>query len=336
MNSERTLAEIGELGILDLIRKNVPRPKDKDLVRGIGEDCAVISFDKTYVLVTTDALVESVHFSLNYTTPYLLGKKSVAVNLSDIAAMGGRPRYAFLTLAAPEQLTVSFLKQFFRGMNYWCRRFNLFLAGGDTVHSPLGLVLNITIIGQGQKDRTVFRSGAGEGDLIFTSGCLGDSAAGLELLQRGYNKNGPYGRLVKAHLDPVPQLPLAQYISQNHLASAMIDLSDGLASDLAHIGEESGLGAEIYADRIPISPSSRKFAEISGASSTAWALTGGEDYGLLFTVSAKNAEKMKQIPKTLPTPFFLGRMIKERGVFLIENGKRKDIAYKGFSHFKED
>ncbi|MFH1147574.1 MAG: thiamine-phosphate kinase, partial [Pseudomonadota bacterium] len=293
MDGERTLAEIGELGVVDLVRKSAHRPKNKDLVRGIGEDCAVISFDKTYLLVTTDALVENVHFSLNYTTPYLLGKKSVAVNLSDIAAMGGRPRYVFLTLAAPGQLTVSFARQFLRGMNYWSRRFDLLLAGGDTVHSPSGLVLNITVIGQGQKDSTVFRSGAKEGDLIFVSGYLGDSAAGLELLQRGYSKNGAYGRLVKAHLDPVPQLPLGQYLSQNHLASAMIDLSDGLATDLAHIGEESGIGAEVYADRIPTSRACRKFSEVSGSSPTAWALTGGEDYGLLFTVPAKKAEELK-------------------------------------------
>ncbi|MFZ5995709.1 MAG: thiamine-phosphate kinase [Thermodesulfobacteriota bacterium] len=330
------LKAIGEQGLLSILRKNFSRVKRPDILRGIGEDCAVIPMSRTrHLLVTTDTLVEGIHFRLDYTTPYLLGKKAMAVNLSDVASMGGAPTHAFLNLALPEELPVSFVRQLIQGINFWCRRYSVPIIGGDTVSCPYGVVLTITVLGEGHKGEIALRSGAREGDLIFVSGYLGDAAAGLALLAGKRKPDPAYRRLVRAQLDPIPQLELGRYLAGHKLASAMIDLSDGLATDLAHIAEESGVAAEIDYGNLPISVACCKLAKESGASARAWALFGGEDYGILFTVSPDNAEKIKKEVKSLTGagPFCVGKIVKGRGVFLWEGGYKKDITHKGYDHF---
>ncbi len=330
------LKAIGERGLLSILKKNFSRVERPDVLRGIGEDCAVIPISRTRcLLVTTDTLVEGIHFRLDYTTPYLLGKKAMAVNLSDVASMGGVPTHAFLNLALPERMSVSFVHQLAQGINFWCRRYSVPIIGGDTVSCPYGVVLTITVLGKGYKGKIALRSGAREGDLIFVSGYLGDAAAGLALLGEKRRPGTAYRRLFRAHLDPIPQLELGRYLAEHKLASAMIDLSDGLATDLAHIAEESGVAAEIDAGKLPISTACRKLARKSGASALAWALFGGEDYGILFIVSPDNDEEIRKELKSLTKvgPFCVGKIVRGRGVFLRENGYRKDITHNGFDHF---
>lgn len=324
-----SLAETGERAVIRLIEKLFPAVQP-DLVRGIGEDCAVISQQDDYLLVTTDTLVEGVHFRLDYTSPYLLGKKALAVNLSDIAAMGGIPAYAFLNLAAPPQLPLSFIRKLLQGINSWSKRYKVPLIGGDTVSSNGKIVLTITLIGRSPEKKAAFRSGAKEGDLVFVSGYLGDSAAGLTLLERNPAPQAEYKRLIKAHLDPTPRIELGRQLVQNNLINSMIDISDGLATDLAHVAEESGMGAEISSARVPISPSCRKLAKELNRSPMTWALSGGEDYEILFTVPK---DKAGELPKISSRIFKIGRIVKKMGIYLIDNNEKKDISYTGFSHF---
>jgi len=331
------LKAIGEQGLLSILEENFSRVERPDVLRGIGEDCAVIPISRTQcLLITTDTLVEGVHFRLDYTPPYLLGKKAMAVNLSDVAAMGGVPTHAFLNLALPERMPVAFVRRLVQGINFWCRRYSVPIIGGDTVSCPYGVVLTITVLGKGYKGKIALRSGAREGDLIFVSGYLGDAAAGLALLEGKRKPDTAYRRLFRAQLDPIPQLELGRCLAEHKLASAMIDLSDGLATDLAHIVEESGVAAEIDAGKVPISTACRKLARESDASALAWALFGGEDYGLLFIVSPDNAEKIRKELKSLTKvegPFCVGKIVKGRGVFLWGNGYKKDITHKGYDHF---
>lgn len=332
------LKGIGERGLLAFIKRVLSGVESPGVVRGIGEDCAVIPLAGTqYLLVTTDTLVEGVHFCLDYTTPYLLGKKTMAVNLSDLASMGGVPTHAFFNLALPEKTPISFVRDLLRGIKFWCQRYNVPIVGGDTVSCPEGMVLTVTVLGRGHREKIVFRSGAREGDLIFVSGCLGDAAAGLALLEAGHRHKprAGYRRLFRSQLDPAPQLELGRYLAEHKLASAMIDLSDGLATDLAHIAEESGLGAEIDADKLPISRACRRMARELSSSALPWALFGGEDYGLLFTVSPDKAGKLKKGIKFLAAggPFCVGQMVKGSGVFLRQDGGRENIAYRGYDHF---
>lgn len=328
------LRAIGERGILTVLKKALSRVESPGLVRGIGEDCAVIPMARDrYLLVTTDTLVEGTHFRLDYTSPYLLGKKTLAVNLSDLAAMGGVPTHAFFNLAAPEETPVSFVRQMVRGITFWCRRYGVPVVGGDTVSCPGGVVLTVTLLGKGQRGKIVFRSGARAGDLVFVSGCLGDAAAGLELLEKKPELGASYRQLLRSQLDPMPQLELGRHLAEHKLASAMIDLSDGLGTDLAHIAEESGVGAEVDADKLPISKACRRLAKEFGTSPLAWAVAGGEDYGLLFTVPAVKARKLIQNVQTKAGLFCIGRIVKGRGVFLREKGHKRDIAYKGYDHF---
>ncbi len=329
-----SLAGTGELGLLSMFRKKLSGHDVPGVLQGIGDDCAVVHFSADEgLLVTTDTLVQDVHFRLDYTTPYLLGKKTVAVNLSDVAAMGGTPTYAFLNFAAPKEMPLSFARSFLQGMDFWCKRQGVAVIGGDTVSSPTGVVLTLTLLGRGPQGRIVFRSGAQEGDHIFVSGCLGDAAAGLAALDQGYQHDAACRGLVRSHLDPVPQLELGKYLADEGLASAMIDLSDGLATDLAHVAEESSVGAEVYADKIPVSRACRKLAERLGRSPLVWALSGGEDYHLLFTVPQNRVETILKRPEGVPPLFPVGRIVKGRGVSLWQDGRKTDITYKGFSHF---
>ncbi len=330
------LEAIGEPEFLAIVKKALSRVESPGVIRGIGEDCAVIPVDDSRcLLVTTDTLIEGVHFRLDYTTPYLLGKKSIAVNLSDIASMGGVPTHAFLNLALAEKTPVSFARKLLRGLTFWCQRYKVPIIGGDTVSCPHGVMLTVTVLGKGYREKIVFRSGARQGDLIFVSGYLGDAAAGLALLEKEHKTGTAYRQLIRAQMDPVPQVELGRHLAEHKLVSAMIDVSDGLATDLAHIAEESGVGAEVDAGRLPISGACRKLARKFDSSVLTWALYGGEDYGLLFTVSPDNAEKVKKVVKSLTEagPFCVGRIVKGAGVFLRGDGRKEDITHKGYDHF---
>ena len=243
-----TLKELGEFGFIDRIAGSAGFSGGVPL--GIGDDAAAVIPTSGYqTLVTADMLVEGIHFDLAFTAPFELGRKSLAVNLSDIAAMGGTPRFALLSLAIPPEFSLPFLDPFIAGFSNQAHRNGVVLIGGDTCSSRSGFVISVTLMGEQRPNRIVRRAGAGAGDQIYVTGTVGDSALGLELLRRGEQSGGAITR----HLDPLPRNEAGMALAEKGLASAMIDVSDGLLADLSHILKQSGCGATLFLDRLPLS-----------------------------------------------------------------------------------
>jgi thiamine-monophosphate kinase len=307
------------------------------LIKGIGDDCAVLRKDsKSCFLVTTDTLVAGVHFDLAWHPPLLLGRKSAAVNLSDIAAMGGQPRFALLNLAFPGSAPV-WLDDFLAGFHEMLQEYGTHLVGGDTVKSSNDISITVTIIGEAPEDLICYRSGAVNGDLVFVSGSLGDAAAGLALCRSGFSEENPeqWQQLCRAHLDPEPQVLLGRVLAESGLVHAMMDISDGLATDLAHICTESRVGAEIFKENLPISGQLQAAAGKLGNPVLDWVLKGGEDYQLLFTVSPDNEQELRQLvaKQTGREISVIGRIIEGQGVFLLNGLEREEVSYQGYDHF---
>jgi thiamine-monophosphate kinase len=332
---------------LDLIsrlaKKTASAAHDPDLLAGIGDDCAVVAHNRdTLLAITTDTLVEGVHFDLAYFDPWHLGAKAAAVNLSDIAAMGARPRWAFLNIASRPGLPAGFWDAFMDGLFEKLSRFGAVLAGGDTVSAPHDLSVTLTLIGELAPGRCLRRSGARSGDIIYCSGPLGDAAAGLAYMKvRGhghFHDALPVSRFLKRpverHLNPEPMVGLGEALAMSGLVSAAIDLSDGAATDLAHICAASGLGAELDASSLPISRAARLISRALGLSPIRLAVSGGEDFELLWTVSIQNEPEMNRIAaRSLGhPPFRIGRMIDGKGVRLNLNGRLVDITFCGYEH----
>jgi len=229
-------SKIGEFGFIGSIKGQCNIPA-KGVIKGIGDDCAVLSAAQGRVLLfTTDMLVQDIHFMLDRIPFYQLGRKAIAVNLSDIAAMGGRPLVALVSLAIPSEAEVEEIHELYRGMRDVCKHFNLTIVGGDTVASPDKLVINVSVIGDAKKSEVLYRSGSGPGDRIYLTGPVGDSAAGLKILTAEIAPpEGMGDYFIKTHNDPVPLVEIGEIIAASGIASAMIDLSDGLLSDLGHI-----------------------------------------------------------------------------------------------------
>jgi thiamine-monophosphate kinase len=309
------------------------------LIKGIGDDCAVIKKDgDNCLLLTTDTLVEGVHFDLDWHPPYLLGRKSASVNLSDIAAMGGHPRTCLLSIGFPGLIPLWF-DDFMSGFTSVLDEHDTLLVGGDTVRSRDDLILSVTVTGEGDKKHICYRSGAKPGDLIWVSGALGNAAAGLELCRSGQcqpvEMSGRWQQLIHAHLDPEPQIDLGRILSSCGFVHAMMDISDGLATDLAHLCQESEVGAEIQQDLLPVSELLENAATELDADVLDWVLKGGEDYQLLFTTMASDEQKMLQMVsgKSGRKIFCIGRIVEEQGVFLCNDVERREITYQGYDHF---
>ncbi|MBI2369205.1 MAG: thiamine-phosphate kinase [Deltaproteobacteria bacterium] len=290
------LKEIGEFGLIARIRAKWGRELP-GVVRGIGDDAAVIEPGKeSLLLCTCDSLIEGVHFDLRLTTPYLLGRKAAAVNLSDIAAMGGTPTHLILALGLPARLPLAFVDEFFRGLGEMSRSFDVDLVGGDTCASPDRLFITVTLLGEARQGRFVGRHSARVGDQIMVTGFLGDSALGLQVLRtQGPQPSGELSPLVARHLDPQPRVHEGRWLAEHDLATAMIDLSDGLLSDLGHILEESRVGARVFLGQVPRSPAYR--AQVRALAEDEWepALSGGEDYELLFTTPRYKVDRALQL-----------------------------------------
>ena len=277
------LKKIGEFGLINSIARLAPGAP-ADIIRGIGDDAAVIALDKTRrLLFTTDTLIESIHFETSFTSPYLLGKKSLAVNLSDIAAMGGTPHSFVVSLSIPPGVTYEFIKKFYAGIYAQAKKFNVSLVGGDTTASPDKLVITISLLGAARAGEVIYRHGARTGDAIYVTGFLGDAALGLSLLKKK-KAGSSVNYLVKRHLDPVPRVAQGREIARRSVASSMIDVSDGLLADLRHILDESSVGARLRLDQVPLSPRYCKTLQRGCADYYSAALCGGEDYELLLTV----------------------------------------------------
>lgn len=326
-----------ERELIAAIRGNVLEAGD-DIVQGIGDDCAVFRQQGGQLaLVTTDTLVDAVHFDSRWHPPRLLGRKAAAVNVSDIAAMGGSPRFALLSLAIPATLDRDWLDLLLSGFLSSLQEHSTMLIGGDTVKSGRDAMLSVTIIGGAAAETVCYRSGARVGDQVWVSGYIGEAAAGLHLCRQGVAVNEPrWERLLKAHLDPVPQVALGKVLAASGLVHAMMDISDGVATDLAHICAASGAGAEISADALPISEQTKEAAARFNRSARDWALTGGEDYQLLFTASPAAQADLERLvwQETGQTVRPIGRIVAGSGVVLRLDDKRLDITYQGYDHFR--
>lgn len=296
---------IQEFALIQAIQRQFARSAPL-LVRGIGDDAAVIAASPTtWWHITTDLLAEGVHFDLSTASLESLGNRAAMVNLSDIAAMGAIPRYLLASLAIPKTFTSTHIFELYRGLMKACRLHGVRLIGGDTSASKAGLFLSIALIGTTAARRALFRHGAHVGDRIYVTGTLGDSLAGLQLLTRGKTLRSTQRKsvqlrkshrhfLVNRHLHPTARLAEGQWLNTAQLATAAIDLSDGLSGDLQHICEESRVGAELDLSTIPISSACRAYAELHRLQPVQLALTGGEDYELLFTVSSKNQSAVER------------------------------------------
>ncbi len=281
-----SLGQRGEFGIIDLFREKAGASRAW-VTEGIGDDCAVLDTGGgTSLLVTTDMLAEGVHFLRSGASPWKLGWKSLAVNVSDIAAMGGEPAAAFLALGLTPDLQEKFLLQFRDGLLACAAEYRVDLLGGDTIRTPNDLVFSLTLLGRAPSGQVVKRSGARPGHRVMLAGPVGESAAGLQLLGGaiGGIDTADREQLLRAHLEPRPQVELGRLLAREGMARAMIDVSDGLLQDLGHICRESGAGADIDSSLLPLSGALSRAAESAGADPLEWALRGGEDYVLLFCV----------------------------------------------------
>jgi thiamine-monophosphate kinase len=300
--------------------------KGRAIAAGIGDDCAVLRIPAGYeALVTTDFSLEGIHFRRAWHPPESVGHRCLARGLSDIAAMGGEPIAAFLSLALPPNLPQEWLDHFVRGLLSLAAKFGVTLGGGDTAESPSGILADIIVVGSVLRGKAILRSGARPGDRIYVTGNLGGSAAALRrMLQKPKQWVNP--RDFPRHFWPEPRVKIGRTLSQRNLASAMIDLSDGLSTDLAHICEESGVGAEVNAALMPRASIGRPAFEVEMDS----ALHGGEDYELLFTASPG-----KHVPPRIAgTPITcIGSITRGKQIFLLDEKERFPLEPQGWQHF---
>lgn len=327
------VGEIGEVELIRQIRSLVDKFQKKALV-GIGDDTAVIKGKGNHLfLFTTDTLVEDIHFKWRFISAYQLGWKALAVNISDIAAMGGYPTFALVTLGLPPRTLLSTVEDIYRGMQDLSLKMDVEIVGGDIVRSPI-FFITISLLGEVEDQRIILRSGAKPGDRIYITGDIGAAATGFICLNKKEISLKPESRefLEKRHLMPFPRLKEAREISRKKIATAMIDTSDGLSSDLYHILEESNVGAEIWEDKFPIASQTKEVLSRLNRSFSEVALAGGEDYELLFTaVPDKNVEETLNFQVTM-----IGKIIEEKGLWLVNReGERKRIKPGGWDHFSK-
>jgi len=299
----------------------------RSLVVGIGDDSAVLKIrDGHQTLVTTDFSLEGVHFRREWHPPESVGHRCLARGLSDIAAMGGEPVAAFLSLALPRKLPQKWVDGFLRGLLKLAEKFDVSLAGGDIAESPRGVAADIVVVGSVPKGRAIFRSGARPGDRIYVTGDLGGSAATLKLLFDGKSRVRP--RDFRQHFYPVPRIEVGRFLREKNLAAAMIDISDGLSTDIAHICGESGVGAEILEQALPKASIERP----AHAVDLRFALHGGEDYELLFT-----APRGKRIPSRIAGVDItqIGQIKRTNKIVMInQQGTARELRPQGWEHFR--
>jgi thiamine-monophosphate kinase len=329
------LKKLGEFGLIEKIARSAGAGF-LAVIKGIGDDAAVVRSSKTQCqLLTTDTLIEGIHFERALTTPYLLGKKCIAVNISDIAAMGGTPVCFVVSLSIPPKTPYEFIHKLYQGMIQRARAFGVSLVGGDTTGSRDHMVITITVLGSARTDRVIYRHGARAGDRIYVTGFLGDAALGLLLLQRrkALSRIRP---LVAKHRDPMPRVAEGKTISRMRLASSMIDISDGLLADLRHILKESQAGARIWLNHLPLSPQYRKHWQEGADDRYVPALCGGEDYELLFTVPPHKQKRVAALEQACGIPVTcIGEITAKQGALKVLDEQNREVAYvkEGFTHF---
>lgn len=310
-----------EKSLIDRIRRSSSR--GPGIAIGIGDDCAVLRVPPGHeLLVTTDFTLENVHFRRRWHSPEVVGWRCLTRGLSDIAAMGGVPRAAFLSLALDRNVPQKWVNRFMSGLLDAAKEFRVTLAGGDTAESDGGIQADIVLVGSVPKGNAILRSGARPGDAIYVTGALGGSAAGLEELRKRKVRASDFAR----HFHPTARLRVGQWLRRRGLASAMIDISDGFSTDLAHICEESGVGAVVEAAAIPRARVGRPLRPVS----LDLALHGGEDYELVFTSAGRIPAKVAGVPVTR-----VGRITRKRGMILVgEDQRPRKLVAHGWQHFQ--
>ena len=335
------LGDLGEFGLIDHLMKDVKLTNPSSLL-GVGDDAAVIDAGDSALLVSTDMMVEGVHFDLMYHPLHHLGYKAVISNLSDIYAMRGKPEQIVVSLGLSNRFSVEACEELFRGFNTACDLYGVDFVGGDTCSSNKGLVISITVLGRAAKDKVVYRSGAKPGDLICITGDLGAAYLGLQILEREKQlfldqpdiqpDFGEQTYLLERQLKPEARKDVIDYMVKNDIMpTAMIDISDGLASDLMHICKSSGVGAFIEEENVPIRQESELQAINFQLDPITSALSGGEDYELLFTANPSDLDKLK----VMPDLFISGEVTnKEDGVNLHSSGGNiHPLKAQGWKHF---
>lgn len=300
------LSSLGEFGLIDHLTKTI-QLKNKSTLRGVGDDAAVLNYGKKRILVSTDMLIQGIHFDLTYTPLKHLGYKSVAVNASDICAMNGSPKQITVALAISNHFSVESLEEFYAGMYLACENYGIDLIGGDTTSSKTGMCISITVLGEADEKDIVYRNTAKENQLICVSGNLGAAYTGLQLLEREklvFDDNqqtqpdfAGYEYILERQLKPEARQDIIALLKEKAiLPTAMIDISDGLASEIMHICKDSAIGCNIYEEKIPIDYQTFKMAEELNMNATVCALSGGEDYELLFTAPLDKFDQLTALP----------------------------------------
>ena len=306
------IATLGEFGLIERLTKDI-KLENASTLKGVGDDCAVLDYKDKQVLVTSDLLMEGVHFDLMYVPLKHLGYKAAMVNFSDVYAMNGWPRQLVVSMALSRRFKVEDIEQIYEGMKLACAHHHVDLVGGDTSTSLTGLALSLTCLGEGEKDKVVYRNGAGATDLICVSGNLGAAYMGLQLLEREkavYNQQFQEGKiqgefhpdfsgqeyLLERQLKPEARRDIIERLNEAGVVpTAMMDISDGLSSELMHICRQSAMGCVVYEERLPIDYQTAVAAEQFNLNVSTCALNGGEDYELLFTVKLTDYEKVKEM-----------------------------------------
>ncbi len=336
------ISTLGEFGLIDtLAKENITR--QPSTIKSIGDDAAVIKNEQSLTVVSTDMLVEGIHFDLMYTPLKHLGYKAVVVNLSDIYAMNAEPKQITVSIAISSKYSVEALRELYDGIYTACKMYNVDLVGGDTTSSPRGMVISITALGEVSQETVVYRNGAKKGDIICVTGDLGAAYLGLQILEREKQiylehpgiqpelEKSQY--LIERQLKPEAQRGAIAYFQKSNLIpTAMIDVSDGLASEILHICKQSGVGAFIEEGKVPMHPDTEMTAIEFKLDPITCALHGGEDYELLFTIDEKDLDKIRFMPEV----FIIGEITeKEDGIKLhTTGGNIHDIIAQGWNHFK--
>jgi thiamine-monophosphate kinase len=323
---------VSEDQLIERVTRRFPST-GKGLRVGVGDDAAVLrTGGGAEWVVTTDAFLENVHFLREVHPPKAVGYKALARATSDIAAMGARSRYFFLTLGLPDACAGAWLDDFLDGMARAARRFGLILAGGDTTKYPV-IVASLTVVGEIDRGKAVLRSGARPGDLLCVSGRLGEAELGLRLIQRKLYKRKRWTMVLKKHFYPEPRLALGEWLAAHRCASSMIDTSDGFSTDLGHICKASGAGAIVWAPKIPVVRIPPELKRL-GLDSLELALHGGEDYELLFTVPKKFSKRLPRKLAGIPVTV-IGEITREKKVMLLgSDGRSTELQAKGWDPFR--
>lgn len=301
------ISTLGEFGLIKRLTKSF-EINNPQTVKGVGDDAAVFDYAGECTVVTTDLLIEGVHFDLSYVPLIHLGYKAVAVNLSDVYAMNAKPLQITVSIAVSNRFTLEAVEEIYKGIKLACDNYNIDLAGGDTSSSVTGMIISITALGTVSKENVVYRSGAKQNDLLCVSGDLGAAYAGLQLLEREksvFSANPEiqpdlkgYEYILQRQLKPEARKDIIEILEKNNIVpTSMIDISDGLSSEILHICEMSKCGCSVYEEKIPIAEQTKAFAKELLIDPTVFALSGGEDYELLFTVSQTDYEKISKIPE---------------------------------------